>query len=96
MDAFRSNRILSKLSELAQNDRLRLKHFSLTALIFFTSYGMIFHANKNLEPSLQQELTALGSLLVCVASLGWAITLQALYILKNTGALPPENHNKRK
>lgn len=77
----------NKLLKLAQDDRLRLKHFSLASLVFFTSYGMIFHANKNLEPSLQQEFTALFALIGCIVSLLWAISLQILYILKNTGML---------
>jgi len=80
-------RCLPKLIQIGFDDRLRLKHFSFAALVFFTSYGMIFHANKNLEPSLQQELTALLSLVVCVISLMWAVALQVLYILKNTGIL---------
>ena len=76
---------LKKLLQLAKDDRLRLKHFSIASLVFFTSYGMIFHANKNLAPSLQQEFTALFALIGCIVSLLWAISLQVLYILKNTG-----------
>ena len=73
--------------KLVSDEKLRLKHFSITALIFFTSYGMIYHANKNLEPSLEQEITALLALICCVLSLIWAVILQLLYIFRNTGII---------
>ena len=78
-----------KSLELVRNERMRLKYFALSALMFFTSYGMIFHANTNLEPSLEQEMTALLALIGCIASLIVAVGLQLLYILKQTGLLKP-------
>ena len=38
-------------------------------------------------PSLEQEITALIALGICVLSLIAAVSLQILYILKNTGLL---------
>lgn len=72
------------IKTLMKNERMRLKQLSICALVFFTSYGMIFHANKNMEPSLQQEVTALLSLAICIASLVWAVTLQILSIAAKT------------
>lgn len=81
------NKAMLALYELAIDDRRRLKHFSITALIFFTSYGMIYHANRNLPPSFEQELTAFSALVCCILSLVWAVGLQLLFILKNTGLI---------
>lgn len=72
------------IKTLMQNERIRLKQLSLCALVFFTSYGMIHYANKNIEPSLQQEATALLALISCIASLLWAVTLQLLSIAAKT------------
>ena len=60
------------------------ERFCELTVVFFTSYGMIHYANKNIEPSLQQEATALLALISCIASLLWAVTLQLLSIAAKT------------
>jgi hypothetical protein len=66
---------------LLQSERRRLKHFSLSALVFFIAYGMLYSTQKNMPPSLQQEFTALACIAVAGLAFSWAITLHVLSII---------------
>lgn len=67
--------------ELLKDERRRLMHFSLSAVVFFIGYWMIYWSEENLPSSLKQELIALALLGVTAAAFCWAITMQVLYII---------------
>jgi hypothetical protein len=73
--------ILSYLHELMLDDKRRLIQFSISAVVFFIWYAMIHWADKNLPPSLDQEIAALIFITVGLSAFFWAILLQLLYIL---------------
>jgi hypothetical protein len=73
--------ILSYLHELMLDDKRRLIQFSISAVVFFICYAMIHWADKNLPPSLDQEIAALIFITVGLSAFFWAILLQLLYIL---------------
>lgn len=72
--------ILKYLKKLANDERRRLKHFSLCAICFFIGYGMIYWINKNMPPSTKQELFALAMIGLSAASFIYAMVLQLVYI----------------
>jgi len=74
-------RVLNYLHELMLDDKRRLIQFSISAVIFFICYAMIHWADKNLPPSLDQEIAALIFITVGLSAFFWAILLQVLYIL---------------
>ncbi len=81
MSLSRLTRIREYLRELMQDDIRRLKHFSISAVIFFVGYGMIYWHENNVPPSLEQELATLLLLVVAALAFVWAMTMQILYIL---------------
>ena len=74
-------RVLNYLHELMLDDKRRLIQFSISAVVFFICYAMIHWADKNLPPSLDQEIAALIFITVGLSAFFWAILLQLLYIL---------------
>ena len=81
------NRLIAAQNYLAtfiNDDVKRLKHFSISAIIFFVGYGMIHWNENNVPPSLEQELATLGLLLVSALAFIWAMTMQILYIISKT------------
>lgn len=66
---------------LMDDDILRLKHFSISAVIFFVGYAMLYWTNTNMPPSIKQELTALVFMASSALAFFWAISLQILYII---------------
>ena len=73
--------IKTLFKELIKDERRRLLHFSMSAVIFFIGYWMIYWSEENLPPSLKQELIALGLLLITTAAFTWAILMQIIYIV---------------
>ena len=73
-------RLAKFFTAMAQDERRRLKHFSLSAVTFFVGYGMIYWVNKTMPPSTEQELWALAMILLCALSFIYAIVLQLIYI----------------
>ena len=73
--------ILGYLHELMLDDKRRLIQFSISAVVFFICYAMIHWADKNLPPSLDQEIAALIFITVGLSAFFCAILLQLLYIL---------------
>ncbi|MBT8150614.1 MAG: hypothetical protein KJO62_04365 [Gammaproteobacteria bacterium] len=69
------------LHELMHNDRKRLAHFSCSAVIFFVSLAMLYWVDKELPPSMQQELAALGFTVLAGIAFFWAMAMQLVYIL---------------
>lgn len=72
--------ILKFFRDLANDEKRRLKHFTLCAICFFVGYGMIYWINRNLPPSTQQELYALAMIVLCALSFIYAMILQLVYI----------------
>lgn len=83
MSKFRSY-LESFTQELINDEKKRLKHFSISAITFFVGYGMLYWINKELPPSLKQEIYALFMILLCILSFLYAISLQILYIYSKT------------
>ena len=73
--------IKTLFAELITDERRRLMHFSLSAVVFFIGYWMIYWSEENLPASLKQELIALGLLVITATAFCWAITMQILYII---------------
>ncbi|MGB5324226.1 MAG: hypothetical protein WBN40_02215 [Pseudomonadales bacterium] len=63
-----------------QNDRRRLAHFSISAVVFFTSCAMLYWIEKRAPGSLEQELQALFFLALATLSFGWSIAMHLLHI----------------
>ncbi len=74
-------KVVNYLHELMLDDKRRLTQFSISAVIFFICYAMIHWADKNLPPSLDQEIAAFIFITVGLCAFFWAILLQVLYIL---------------
>ncbi|NNC54985.1 MAG: hypothetical protein HKO07_04595 [Pseudomonadales bacterium] len=68
-------------TELLSDDRKRLAHFSCSAVIFFVSLAMLYWVDKQLPPSLKQELAALGFSILAAITFIWAMLMQIAYIL---------------
>ena len=73
--------IVNWLDRLMQDERRRLLHFSVSAVIFFVGYWMLHWTADNVPPSLDQELSALAILIVTLIAFVWAIFMQILYII---------------
>ena len=58
-----------------------MKHFAISAVVFFTAYGMIYWANDAMPPSLQQELYTAAAIAVMAAAFIWAIAMQICQIV---------------
>ena len=69
------------LSSIIASDIQRLKHFSVSAVIFFVAYVMVYWCENNMAPSLKQELTTLAFLLITALAFIWAMTMQIFYII---------------
>ena len=69
------------LKDLLDNERRRLMHFSLSAVVFFIGYWMLYWSDDQLPPSLEQELIALALLLTTAGAFFWAILMQVLFIV---------------
>lgn len=72
------------LSAIIESDIRRLKHFSISAIIFFVGYVMVYWCENNMAPSLEQELTTLGFLIIAAIAFIWAMIMQILYIIAKT------------
>ena len=81
MSKTRFEKLRRYLSVLMNDDIKRLKHFSISAVIFFVGYGMIYWYENNVPPSMEQEIATLGLLLVSALAFLWAMTMQILYIV---------------
>ena len=68
-------------SAIIDSDIRRLKHFSISAVVFFVAYVMVYWCENNMAPSLKQELTTLAFLLITALAFIWAMTMQILYII---------------
>ena len=66
---------------IIDSDIRRLKHFSISAVVFFVAYVMVYWCENNMAPSLKQELTTLAFLLITALAFIWAMTMQILYII---------------
>ncbi|NNL56500.1 MAG: hypothetical protein HKO71_01995 [Pseudomonadales bacterium] len=78
------HRTRHRLQQLMRNDRRRLAHFSISAVIFFVSCAMLYWVNKNMPPSLRQELTALLFISMAACAFAWAMLMQVLHIASKT------------
>jgi len=67
-------------SDLLHSERRRLKHFSISALVFFIALTMLYSVQKNIPPSLHQELTALACIFTAAVAFLWAITIHIITI----------------
>jgi len=67
--------------DLLLSERRRLKHFSISALVFFIALMMLYSVHKNVPPSLRQELTALACIVTAAAAFLWAITIHIMTII---------------
>ena len=72
------------LSSIIASDIQRLKHFSVSAVIFFVAYVMVYWCENNMPPSLKQELTTLAFLITAACAFIWAMTMQICYIIAKT------------
>lgn len=81
MTTSRLDKLRDYLKALMNDDIKRLKHFSISAVIFFISYVMIHWYENNVPPSMEQELATLGLLLISALAFLWAMLMQILYIL---------------
>ena len=72
------------LSAIIKSDIQRLKHFSISTIIFFVAYVMVYWFENNMTPSLEQELTTLGFLLIAATAFIWAMIMQIFYIIAKT------------
>ena len=72
--------ILQFFITLANDEKRRLKHFSISAITFFVGYGMIYWINQEVPPSTKQELMALAMIALSAISFLYAIILQLVYI----------------
>ncbi len=70
--------------QLMDNEKLRLKHFSIAAVIFFSGYGSLYSINKNSTGTLENELMALSVLAITLVAFGWAIFIHVLTIISRT------------
>ncbi len=75
-----ASNMLGYLKTLMSDDKRRLKQFSVAAVVFFSGCSMVYWANNNLPPSLEQELAALLFITISLCAFAWAILLQLLYI----------------
>lgn len=75
-----SRQLRHRLQQLMRNDRRRLAHFSISAVVFFVSCAMLYWVNKNMPPSLDQELTALLFIGMAGCAFFWAMLMQVLHI----------------
>jgi hypothetical protein len=73
--------IQTYFSAIIDSDIRRLKHFSISAVVFFVAYVMVYWCENNMAPSLKQELTTLAFLLITALAFIWAMTMQVLYII---------------
>tara|TARA_B100000767_G_scaffold225621_1_gene215004 strand:- start:2232 stop:2480 length:249 start_codon:yes stop_codon:yes gene_type:complete len=73
-----------KLATLVHNDRQRLTHYVISAVIFFISYALLYWCETNITPSLHQELMSLASLVIGGLAFIWAMTMHVFYILSRT------------
>ncbi|MGB2272706.1 MAG: hypothetical protein ACPH15_06770 [Pseudomonadales bacterium] len=73
--------IQAYFSAIIDSDIRRLKHFSISAVVFFVAYVMVYWCENNMAPSLKQELTTLAFLLITALAFIWAMTMQILYII---------------
>lgn len=73
--------IQTYFSAIIDSDIRRLKHFSISAVVFFVAYVMVYWCENNMAPSLKQELTTLAFLLITALAFIWAMTMQILYII---------------
>ena len=72
------------LSSIIASDIQRLKHFSVSAIVFFVAYVMVYWCENNMPPSLKQELTPLAFLFISACAFIWAMTMQICYIIAKT------------
>ncbi|MDG1292876.1 MAG: hypothetical protein P8O99_02055 [Pseudomonadales bacterium] len=72
------------LSAIIASDIQRLKHFSISTVIFFVGYVMVYWCENNMPPSLEQELTTLAFLFISACAFIWAMTMQICYIIAKT------------
>ena len=68
------------VKRLLDDERLRLAHFSVSAVVFFVSCAMLYFVEKQMPPSLDQEISALAFLLLAGLSFFWAMSMQLLHI----------------
>ena len=73
--------IQTYFSAIIDSDIRRLKHFSISAVVFFVAYVMVYWCENNMAPSLKQELTTLAFLLITALAFIWAMTMQIFYII---------------
>ena len=69
------------LLAIIESDIRRLKHFSISTIVFFVAYVMVYWCENNMAPSLKQELTTLAFLLITALAFIWAMTMQVFYII---------------
>ena len=69
---------------IIESDFRRLKHFSISAIVFFVAYVMVYWCENNMTPSLKQELTTLGFLIIAASAFIWAMIMQVFYIIAKT------------
>ncbi len=75
------SRVIVFMRALMHDDIRRLKQFSISTLIFFISYSMVYWSESNIPPSLKQEITAAAILAVMAIAFFWAVLMQIFYIL---------------
>ena len=71
----------SKLARLFRDDRLRIKHFAISGLVFLSATPCSTGAETNIAPSLRQELISLACLMIGGLAFCWAMLMQILFIL---------------
>ena len=72
------------LLAIIESDIRRLKHFSISTIVFFVAYVMVYWCENNMAPSLEQELTTLGFLIIAASAFIWAMIMQVFYIIAKT------------
>lgn len=65
---------------LLNDERHRLAHFSVSAVVFFCSCAMLYWIEKRVPASFDQELSALAFISLATLSFCWAIGMHLLHI----------------
>lgn len=87
------------IDELLEKPKTIMRVFGLGALVFFVGVGVLQSANRLINASIFQELTALIGLIILVIGFAIAMSAQVLLILhrfKHMGELPEDKNKSKK